>query len=231
MKKIVIVSTLLAICLASSSAFAANSEGKKKAKAKPIAPVTEVAKASVSAPARDWTGLYVGLNGGYSFSGTSTSDGYDTSYITTIQGGYGGGQVGYDVQSGRTVFGVVADADLSGTKGSVTNIDVITNSETYTASLRLKGGYLIDDNTLVYLTAGYSANNQKLEDTTYSISDTKLLNGYVVGGGIEQFLAKNISAFAEYRYSSYGTATYTWNGSISVDYSQSEVRVGLNFHF
>ena len=215
--------------MASSSAFAANSEGKKKAKAKPIAPVTEVAKASVSAPARDWTGLYVGLNGGYSFSGTSTSGG--TSFITTIQGGYGGGQVGYDVQSGRTVFGVVADADLSGTKGSVTITDAITISETYTASLRLKGGYLIDDNTLVYLTAGYSANNQKIEDTTYSISDTKLLNGYVVGGGIEQFLAKNISAFAEYRYSSYGKATYTWNSSASVDYSQSEVRVGLNFHF
>ena len=89
---------------------------------------------------------------------------------------------------------------------------------------------MLDNDTLVYLTGGYSASNQRISYVGNNY--TQLINGYVVGGGIERFFAPNISAFTEYRYSSYNKSTYTVSsGSYPIDYSQSEVRVGLNYHF
>jgi len=212
--------------LVSTSAFAVTIE-KKKPKVRPTSPVLETAKSLQAVPVRNWTGFYAGVNSGYSYSGVSTL--FDVTGFGPISGFNGGGQIGYDIQSGRAVFGLVADADVSDAGKSDYLGDKF--SEPYAASLRLRGGYLLDNDTLVYLTGGYSVNSQKIDLGT-SGTDTQLLNGYMVGGGIERFFAPNISAFMENRYSSYNSSVYTFStGSGPLDYSQNEVRVGVNYHF
>src|SRR5262245_35254995 len=51
----------------------------------------------------NWSGLYVGINGGGAWNATHDSDLVDPS------GGFGGGQIGYNFQRGNIVFGVEAD--------------------------------------------------------------------------------------------------------------------------
>lgn len=78
----------------------------------------------------NWSGLYVGINGGYGWSaGGSTVQAYAdysgytaTSGITTYDktGGFGGGQIGYSFQQGRFVYGLETDIEAGsvGGKGS-----------------------------------------------------------------------------------------------------------------
>ena len=49
----------------------------------------------------NWSGLYVGVNGGYGSS--------ENAYPTDPTGAFGGGQIGYNFQRGNVVFGVEAD--------------------------------------------------------------------------------------------------------------------------
>jgi outer membrane immunogenic protein len=94
-------------------------------------------KAPVMMPALyDWSGLFVGLNGGWgtenrcfdflTIPGTFASDGcHNTS------GGVAGGQIGYRFQTGPWVYGVELQGDwanLRGTSASVNNPGTINRS-------------------------------------------------------------------------------------------------------
>src|SRR5882724_12198578 len=86
----------------------------------PGAPYTK-APAMVS-PAINWSGFYIGAMGGYASENTSTAGG--------VKGGFGGGTLGYNWQSGMFVAGIEADgawADISqtATAGLVTVADKI----------------------------------------------------------------------------------------------------------
>src|SRR5262249_55533911 len=56
-----------------------------------------------------WTGAYAGAHGGY---GWTTSNGFDTN------GGFGGGQIGYNYQAGNLVVGI--EGDIAGASQTVT---------------------------------------------------------------------------------------------------------------
>src|SRR5437899_1290899 len=61
-----------------------------------------------------WTGAYAGAHGGY---GWSTSGGLDA------KGGFGGGQIGYNMQTGTLVLGIegdIAGGDISQTINGIT---------------------------------------------------------------------------------------------------------------
>ena len=53
----------------------------------------------------NWSGLYVGVNGGYGWSRTPTCH---------PAGAFGGGQIGYNFQRGNIVFGIETDIQGSG---------------------------------------------------------------------------------------------------------------------
>jgi outer membrane immunogenic protein len=92
--------------------------------------VSSVATASAAPPAPlwSWSGFYIGGNVGYSFG--SSKDTLSLSDATTgalldsasakspLDGFVGGGQIGYNWQRDSWVFGLEADYDLSGQKGS-----------------------------------------------------------------------------------------------------------------
>jgi outer membrane immunogenic protein len=78
-------------------------------------------KAPVMA-AYNWTGFYIGLNGGYSW-GQSRTDFTITgvtagSVSQNMNGWVGGGQIGYNWQAGTWVYGLEADIQATGQKGT-----------------------------------------------------------------------------------------------------------------
>ncbi len=66
-----------------------------------------------------WTGFYVGVNGGYGWSANGVINGLtdDAPHGANPEGGFGGGQIGYNWQGiwhPHLVFGVEADIQGSG---------------------------------------------------------------------------------------------------------------------
>src|SRR6266571_4511043 len=69
-------------------------------------------------PAYSWTGFYAGLNAGAAstdgnLTAVTTDQFFESRFTDTFHktGFIGGGQIGYNYQSGMSVFGVEADAD------------------------------------------------------------------------------------------------------------------------
>ncbi len=75
----------------------------------------------------DWTGFYAGVNVGYSWGRSSSTDTFFDPTAGTIlsatsgkfdmNGAIGGGQIGYNWEWNRVVFGLEADIQASGQKG------------------------------------------------------------------------------------------------------------------
>ncbi len=137
-------------------------------------------------------------------------------------GGFGGGQLGYNWQRGRLVFGIEADIQASGINGSGTEtvtdsggsgIADAKNSLDWFGTVRGRLGYTFD-NALVYGTGGfaYGAVRDKLSVTasyggssaTQTVQEDRTATGYAVGGGMEYALNPAWSLKAEYQYINLG---------------------------
>ncbi len=198
-------------------------------------------------PASIWTGFYAGVNGGYGWSaenatlsGTaSEAPACSTSTATACSpivsgsgtntfgsdGEFAGGQIGYNFQpvGGHYVFGVEADIQASGIKGSqqistllsAALADVYGTSELdWFGTVRGRVGYAFN-RSLIYATGGVAFGGVKDSLTvgalnatvnnpvTWSSSATE--TGYVVGGGIEHYILPNWSIKAEYQYIDLGS--------------------------
>ena len=87
-------------------------------------PVRTYTKAPVYVePVYDWTGFYIGLNGGYSWGNASNTFTAGTLPVTTgsqhMDGWVFGGQAGYNWQFNKSwVFGIEGDIDATGQDGT-----------------------------------------------------------------------------------------------------------------
>ena len=140
------------------------------------------------APAYNWTGFYVGINGGggwgrSDFSVPFASDSFNTS------GGLVGGTLGYNWQMGQAVFGLEGDIDWSNIRGS-SICGGITSCETrndWLGTVRGRLGYAFD-RFMPYVTGGLAVGNIKTSiDGIGSANETKA--GWTVGAGIEAAIA------------------------------------------
>ncbi len=201
-----------------------------------------------AAPTPVWTGFYVGVHGGYGdaeWDGTLGLDDKDDPYSIgyddpnkTIDGDgfFGGGQIGYNLQRGNIVFGVEADAALSGVDGSQTfTTDEDWNCCTFSkahsfeidsfGSLRGRLGYA-SGGFLGYVTGGFawanvdaelSVTDNGLDGTSHveldGAEDSNTHTGFAVGGGVEQKLDSNWSIKAEYLYYGLGEEDYAFPGT------------------
>jgi outer membrane immunogenic protein len=136
---------------------------------------------------------------------------------TNVDGIIGGGQIGYNWQSGAWLFGLEADFQGSGEKGGHTlAIPGLSASADFklnwfgTARARL--GWLPTDRVVFYVTGGlaygelqsdYSIGFLGFPPVGISTKHTKA--GYVVGGGVEGALGGNWTAKAEYLFMDLGS--------------------------
>ncbi|GAA4109747.1 outer membrane protein [Aminobacter aganoensis] len=173
-------------------------------------------------PVHDWSGIYAGVHGGVS------SEGFPNPF-SSKSGWQFGGQVGANMQSGVIVYGAELDGSHSG--GAKHKLGGGAELQrTWSGAAKVRAGMTFDK-TLVYGTAGYGVAKFKPKGTV--VSDEKWEGGYLLGGGVEQAFAGNISAKVEYNYVDYGDVTSVVSGGArrTDDLSSHTVKAGLNYRF
>ena len=205
------------------------------------------APAPVAARIYDWTGIYVGVNGGGAWGGQDPlniiSDRFDR-FSTNISGGLFGGTVGGQVQVQHVVFGLEADLDWANVKGSSAvnptiggmPVGAVTfNAQTninWESTARLRLGYAAD-NVLFYATGGLALLGAKTTLTApggaaacggilANCTGTNKQLGAALGAGLEYGFTPQISGKIEY--------LYVTAASLNVS-QQNEIRAGLNYRF
>ena len=158
-------------------------------------------------------------------------------------GGFGGGQIGYNFQGGLypgLVLGLEADfegADIHDFSRS--GIYWYNSGVDYFGTVRGRIGFAAE-RTLFYLTGGFAygdltKGSNRLVGDAYS--DTA--SGYVLGGGLEFKLTPAWSIKAEYQYLNFGqndpvsSIGHTFSADTGVNQKDDDyhtVRVGLNYH-
>jgi outer membrane immunogenic protein len=200
----------------------------------------------VVSPAYNWTGFYIGVNGGggwgrsdYQYNGAPTNSDHDTT------GGFAGGQVGYNWQMAAWVFGLEADGDWANISGSAPCRNPVFTCGTNTrdlASFRGRVGYATN-NVLFYGTggAGYANNRYSaLVNGLPAINSTGFFTddrwGYAAGAGIELGFAPNWSAKVEYMHYGFSGDTApvgTLSGltSAALRLNIDTIKAGVNYRF
>ena len=192
----------------------------------------------VYAPIYNWTGFYLGINGGgawgrssWDFPGGSTGN-FDLS------GGLIGGTAGYNYQAGRAVFGIEGDIDWADIRGSSTGVACgaagCFTRNTWLATVRGRLGYSFD-RVMPYVTGGAAFGNIKAHFNGLPEQSSDRV-GWTVGAGIEGALFGNVTAKLEYLYVdldsfSCGLASCAAPGPTNVHFNANIVRAGVNFRF
>lgn len=185
------------------------------------------------APVYDWSGFYIGLNGGgasghgcwtiTSVAGAAVFPNSEGCHTAT--GGLAGGQIGYRWQTAGWVFGLEAQGDWANLKGSSasltavipytnqTKIDAIglfTGQVGYawsSALLYLKGGAAVTDNKY---SSFFTVNNAFAAAGTQFNAVSSSRWGGAVGTGVEFGFAPNWSVAVEYDHLFMGRRNVTF---------------------
>ena len=208
------------------------------------------AKAPVAvASVYDWTGFYIGGFGGgglgnHNYNNANGPAGFaNFTFNYDSTGAIGGGEVGYNAQSGNYLVGVEADAFWSGIKGSDASqqLGVIDQSNLrWGGTLRARGGITVD-RLLLFFTGGWAFGDIQHTSTAAGFPVDQFTNhqsGLTAGGGIAYALTNNVIGKFEYRYYDFGRYNrsgnpLTPNGQLpyTVDNTYSVVTIGIDFKF
>jgi outer membrane immunogenic protein len=208
-----------AAALQSASAFAADMPSP--------APVHKAAPA----PLFNWTGFYLGVNGGGTWGRTNQPT---PDVFMNISGGILGGTAGYNWQAGNWVLGIEGDLDWASMKanqfvtcpasGCTTKFDAF-------ASVRGRLG-VTNGPYLLYATGGAAFTRARIFSGNGVVDGPwDIATGWTAGAGIEGAIDRNWSWKVEYLYASFGhfadanLVTWADNNKFNV------VRAGLNYRF
>lgn len=182
----------------------------------------------------NWTGLYVGINGGGGW-GTSDWSGATGTSGANPSGAVLGGTVGYNWQMNQVVFGLEGDIDWSSIRGSTNTAPCTTSCETrndWLGTARGRIGYAFD-RVMPYVTGGLAVGNIKASPASFGGSnETKA--GWTLGGGVEAAIAGPWTAKVEYLYVDLGKTNCAAGScavSTDVSFHTNVVRAGLNYRF
>jgi opacity protein-like surface antigen len=211
-----------------------------------------------TSPYLGWSGFYIGVNGGGGAAFTTSDfsvlgNPAFASAKNPLTGGLGGAQIGFNWQTGATVFGVEADIQASSLKGSLSapcaaGLCAIPLTASYeqkvpwfgTARGRLGVAW---SGWLIYATGGYAYSRLETDAfaavpgafATFNAHDNR--SGWTAGSGIEVAVAPAWSFKLEYLYLDFGRASTTLIfpalAAIVDDarFTMNVVRAGLNYRF
>ena len=210
-------------------------------------------------PVYTWTGLYWGVNVGYSWGEAKRDITLQVapgvfgtaSRSREVDGAIGGFQTGYNHQFGNWVFGFETDFQASGQKGSEAFTllagppATFLNTEdklTWFGTSRTRLGVLWSPNVLLYGTVGVAYGQVKEDSTvtrgnqsaTATFKDTKA--GWTAGAGIEGALGGGWSTKVEYLYMDLGKTEQTLAtpglgtlANLNHRFTDNIVRIGFNY--
>ena len=230
-------------------------------------------------PVFTWTGFYVGVNAGFAWQDrrrdrvdvpADSIVGFGGNPAVTVvftddrddEGGFtGGGQVGFNWQTGMFVWGIEADlqyADLSRGSRATQSYTIDGVSATAGDPFIVRRGVGVDwfgtvrgrlgialDRTLIYGTGGfaYGGSDNDCRGFGSFTCDDDVRGGYAVGGGLEYAFTNNITAKIEGLYVNLerdrrttGSVLDPATNTLFLDERRRDddfavVRAGLNFKF
>jgi outer membrane immunogenic protein len=195
-------------------------------------------------PTYDWTGFYVGVNGGGNWSSASWNSPRDTMEGTTatVSTPFIGATTGYNAQTiGSFVYGAEFDFNWRMSQALLITppscVPACELNRPWFATGRVRFGYTID-RVMPFVTGGVALADQSIAVTGQTMGIHRDLGvGLTAGGGIEVGVYGPLSAKVEYLYIRYGQiscgdpcgAGPNFSvGSLTAVPSESIVRVGLN---
>jgi outer membrane immunogenic protein len=196
-----------------------------------LAPLYKAPPAEV-APVYNWTGFYLGANGGGGWGHSSWNA--NTTGVN-LSGGQAGGTIGYNRQLGNVVFGVEGDIDWSGFNGSSTTAGCpggCSTSDSWLSTVRGRIGYSFD-RVMPYATGGLAVGDIRASAPGFA-GGTSTNAGWTLGGGVEFALPGNWTAKAEYLRVDLGGFNCTGCSAPptnNVSLQENVFRAGVNYHF
>ena len=203
----------------------------------------------VPASVYSWTGLYVGVNGGYGWGQQDPLNLFSARFDRAsfnVNGGVIGGTFGAQIQQGYVVLGLEGDLDWANIRGSGTIVPAIaglpvgvtlaaTSKVEGISTVRARAGVAVN-NWLFYATGGAAFLKETANGTSIaglpcgtlgvltSCAESHWRPGFDAGAGLEWGFASNWTAKAEYLYvAAAGTGA-------SIDHLHL-VRGGINYRF
>ena len=202
----------------------------------PRAPATYV---PVPVPVFTWSGVYIGVNGGYAFGDSSWSDpilGSTGNFSTS--GFLAGGTIGANYQWGQFVLGVEGDWDWSNLNGTTYSaagscgVGCETKSD-WLGTARVRAGYAWD-RVLFYGTGGVAFGDLQAAAGGLPFSSSTQV-GWTAGGGVEYAFTPNLTAKVEYLYVDLGNQSCPFAScagtATTVTLTENVIRAGLNYKF
>ncbi|MGY2906327.1 outer membrane protein [Bradyrhizobium sp. URHC0002] len=222
MKKVMLVTASLIALGAAAPAVAADLAARPYTKAPPMI-----------AAVYDWSGFYIGANGGW---GTSRNCWTNTAVggvpfapaaegCHDADGGTIGGQVGYRWQAGNWVFGLEAQgnwADFTGSNVSLLAAPAVNRSKIDAFGLFTGQVGYAANNVLFYVKGGAAVTDNRYEGVFAGVALDRTEQtrwGASVGAGVEYAFAPNWSFGVEYNHLFMGTENYNFRsvvGAINV---------------
>jgi len=228
MKKLLLTTTALVVL--ASPALAADLAARPYTKAPP----------PMMAAIYDWSGFYIGVNGGGGWSKNTwdvVGGGREGSHDAS--GGTIGGQVGYRWQMGQLVFGVEAQGNWADISGDNVSALFATRNRTKIDALGLFTGQVgyAWNNVLLYAKGGAAVTDDKYTITNaagaFLASTSNTRWGGVVGAGLEYGFAPNWSLGVEYDHLFMDRQTISFGalGSDSIKQDADLFTARLNYRF
>lgn len=140
-----------------------------------------------------------------------------TDFDQDARGVMGGGQVGFNYQTGAWVFGVEGSAAAADLNDSIPSpffpgFDTYTTDVRWLSTVTGRVGYA-RDRWLLYAKGGWAGADIRLNlfeaNTGIRASSTDWVNGWTVGGGAEYALGRRLSLAVEYDYIGLDTDGWT----------------------
>jgi outer membrane immunogenic protein len=189
-------------------------------------------KSPAYVPGYNWTGFYLGLNGGGAW-GDSNWNGFAVG--NSPSGGMFGVTAGYNWQGVGSpwVFGLEGDVDWSGVDDTAACGAVgCQTKNNWFGTVRGRAGYAWD-RFLPYITGGVAFGDIEANRAGFAGSSSTNA-GWTIGAGIEGVIAGNWTAKLEYLYADIGDTTCSAAAcgiATNVDLHMNIVRAGLNYRF
>jgi outer membrane immunogenic protein len=175
----------------------------------------------------DWSGFYIGANGGWGSSrkcwdNVTPAGVFANEGCHDATGGVAGGQLGYRWQAGAWVFGVEGQGDWADLRGR--NVSLLVPAATNESKIGAFGlftgqiGYAFN-NVLFYVRGGAAVTDDRFRGiatgtnvlATDVVTDTRW--GGTAGAGLEFGFTPNWSAAVQYDHLFMGNRTYPFNNN------------------
>jgi outer membrane immunogenic protein len=211
-----------------------------------------------------WTGWYFGVHVGAAWG---TKEWHDACFETTtgpgpqcdpgplgsynLNGFIGGGQIGYNWQSGWVVFGIEADAsgaDLKGGNLCLSEADQCSSKVEAFGTITARIGGVFLNSALLYVKGGGAWVHEKHTFslffdtpflTSFVVTDSETRWGWTVGTGIEVAFSPNWSGKIEYNYLDFNSERHTFVFPAATDLTVHfpirqnlhVIKFGVNYRF